>query len=202
MSVFGKRQSTNGPGHDGGPKSGFYAKPGKPGLDVHHDPMDARKGDKPGSPAHEQYGHRGHPTGAVVYGETVRAPGALDIQPRQGAAKRLDPVAPHSSSTARQLAGSGRGGMGHGSAVLSGGEVVATNAAAVPPVPAHRRGFNSPAAPSVPITHAYGTMTPKIREAAPVKAGMRSRTGPLARSLTDSTPHSILGRAIIDEAKR
>ena len=111
MSVAGKRQSTNGPGHDGAPKSGFYAKPGK-GLDVHHDPMDARKGDKPGSPAHVQ-GHRGHPTGAVVYGETVRAPGAFDIQPRQGAAKRLDPVAPHISSTARQLAGVNVGGMGH-----------------------------------------------------------------------------------------
>jgi hypothetical protein len=45
MSVAGKRQSTIGPGHGGGPKKGFYAKPGDPGLDVHHDPMDARRGD-------------------------------------------------------------------------------------------------------------------------------------------------------------
>jgi hypothetical protein len=45
MSVAGSRKSTIGPGHDGGPKDGFLAEPGEPGLSVHHDPNDARVGD-------------------------------------------------------------------------------------------------------------------------------------------------------------
>ena len=35
MSVAGKTKSTIGPGHDGGPKPGFYAKPGEAGLVSH-----------------------------------------------------------------------------------------------------------------------------------------------------------------------
>jgi hypothetical protein len=35
MSVAGSRKSTIGPGHDGGPKAGFYAAPGEAGLTSH-----------------------------------------------------------------------------------------------------------------------------------------------------------------------
>jgi hypothetical protein len=45
MSVAGSRKSTIGPGHDGGPKDGFLAEPGEPGLSVHHDANKARVGD-------------------------------------------------------------------------------------------------------------------------------------------------------------
>jgi len=183
MSVAGKRQSTIGPSHTGGPKSGFYAKPGTPGLDVHHDPMDARKGD---------HGVKGNLA-------------------RDGAAKRLDPVAPHSSTTVRQLAGVGVGGMAHGSAVVSGGgEVVATSAAAVPPVPASRRGFNSPAVPHVALTHAYGSGVPKVRNGAPAHSGTRSRNADAVGGAAAGVNHAraqrtdlpALGRAILDEAAR
>ena len=33
-----RKGSTIGPAHDGGPKKGFFAPKGKPGLDVHHGP--------------------------------------------------------------------------------------------------------------------------------------------------------------------
>jgi len=51
----------------------------------------------------------------------------------------------------------------------------------------------------VPTAHAYGGQVPKIRNAAPIKSGMRSRQGGLARSLDDPTLHE-LGRCIMDEA--
>ena len=101
-----------------------------------------------------------------------------------------------------------------GSAVGSGGEVVATSAAAVPPVPAHRSGFNSPAVPHVPITHAYGTGQPKVRDGAPAHSGTRSRNNDFvgggvvvkgvsvnhARAAKPDLP--ALGRAILDRSKR
>jgi hypothetical protein len=98
--------------------------------------------------------------------------------------------------------------MNHGSAVLSGGEVVATNAAAVPPVPAHRARFNSPEAsqPGKPLTHAYGSGVPKVRDGAPAHSGTRSRNndalggGTVVKGV--SVNHARLGRAIMDEAKR
>ena len=38
MSVYAKKQSTLGPGHDGGFKDGFLAKSGEAGLVTHHGP--------------------------------------------------------------------------------------------------------------------------------------------------------------------
>jgi hypothetical protein len=69
-----------------------------------------------------------------------------------GRGKHVHPIKPHGSSTARQLAGVNRGGMGH----ATGGEPIASSAPVVP--------------------HAYGYQIPKTRDAAPIKSGMRSRT--------------------------
>ena len=192
------KRNTTGIGRDG--RSNAFAKPGERTFVAHHNPMDARQGDKPGEPAHA-LGHRGHPVGAVVGGETVRAPGALDIQPRQGAPKALHPVPYHVSTTARQIAGSGRGGMGHPGAVVDGGQVTTFAAAA-------------------PMADHYGGSLPKSRPDVSVTPGMRDRIDdPLHgsnvhahRPMTDQVAaheahanarHDVkkqLGRAIFDEA--
>jgi hypothetical protein len=65
------------------------------------------------------------------------------------AGKHVHAILPHGSSTAAQIAGAGAGGRGHAT-VYDGGQ------------------------PGLP--HAYGTGVPKVRNAAPVKEGMRSRT--------------------------
>jgi hypothetical protein len=138
MSVAGKTKSTIGPSHTGGPKDGFFTKPGERGLTTHHDSRAARQYDAPGEPAHEKHGHRGHPVGDVVNGKIVHAPGALDIQPRAGKPKELPPVPYHVSTTARQIAAAGRGGMGHpGAAVTDGGQTITTSAAAAPMLDAY-----------------------------------------------------------------
>jgi hypothetical protein len=193
-------RSKIGVGHDG--RSNAFAKPGERTLATHHNPMDARQGDKPGEPAH-RLGHRGHPIGGVVKGETVRAPGALDIQPRQGAPKALHPVPYHVSTTVRQIAGSGRGGMGHPSASVSdGGEKITTSAAAAP------------------LEHAYGGALPKSRPNVFITPGMRDRRNdavhggspysglPLNQQTAAHDAHANgrhdankqIGRAIFDEA--
>jgi hypothetical protein len=193
------KRNTTSIGRDGS-RSNAFAKPGERTLATHHNPMDARQGDKPGEPAHA-LGHRGHPIGGVVGGETVRAPGALDIQPRQGAPKALHPVPYHVSTTARQIAGSGRGGMGHPAAVVDGGQVTTFAAAA-------------------PMADHYGGSLPKSRPDVSVKSGMRDRrndpmhgSNPYSRlplvqqaSAHDehaNTRHDVnkqIGRAIFDEA--
>jgi len=91
-----------------------------------------------------------------------------------GRGKHVHPIKPHGSSTARQLAGVNRGGMGH----ATGGESIAPSAAAV--------------------SHAYGDQIPKTRDAAPIKSGMRSSQGGIARSLDDATLYD-LGAAIKNE---
>jgi hypothetical protein len=83
MSVVGKRQSTIGPGHDGGPKPGFLAEPGEPALGIHHDASTARVGDDMSA----------HPSIA-----------------RRAGAKRLAPVSLHNSATEQQQKMTG---MGH-----------------------------------------------------------------------------------------
>lgn len=83
----------------------------------------------------------------------------------------------HGGMTERQVAMAGVGGMGHG-VMLDGGE---------------------PSAAAAPLAHAYGGQVPKVRDAAPAKPGMRSRTGGIARSLDDNTL-TDLGRAIKDQA--
>jgi hypothetical protein len=117
-------------GHDG--RSRAFAKAGERTLAIHHDPNIARQGDLPDATAHERHGHRGHPVGAVVAGKTVRAPGALDIQPRSGAPKALHPVSLHNSTTPRQIAGMNAGGMAHPTALVDGGQTIADSAVASP----------------------------------------------------------------------
>lgn len=124
-----KGTSTIGPGHDG--RSRAFAKPGEPSLAVHHDPQAARIGDNPDATAHA-LGHRGHATAAVVNGKTVRAPGAIDVQPRAGAPKAMHPVSVHNGMHSRQIAGMNAGGMSHPTALVDGGQTIANSAAASP----------------------------------------------------------------------
>jgi hypothetical protein len=90
-----KKQSTIGPGHDGKPKSGFFAKPGESGLEVHHTPAFT-------SGMKRQNVARGHV--------------ALD-----GAPKRHLDVSVHSGMTRNQRDTAGLGGIAHG-AVVDGGQ--------------------------------------------------------------------------------
>jgi hypothetical protein len=138
---------TAGVGRDG--KSNAFARKGERTLAVHHDPNNARQHDKPGGPAH-LLGHRGHPLGTVVNGKTVRAPGALDIQPRVGKPKAMHPVAPHSGMHPRAIAGAGIGGQGHATATIDdGGQTVVSSAAAAPL--AHAYGGGIPKAAFAPV---------------------------------------------------
>lgn len=138
---------TIGVGHDG--KSRAFAQPGERTLAIHHAPGEARQHDKPDATAHA-LGHRGHPTATVVAGKTIRDPRALDIQPRAGAPKAMHPVAPHVSTTPRQLAAAGKGGLGHATAaVTDGGQTIATSAAAAP------------------LRHAYGSIEKRRPDAKP-----------------------------------
>lgn len=172
MSIAGKRKSTFGPGHDGARKPESIAQPGQEAR-IDHTPNNMNG----------------------------RHSGLSDIA-RNGAPKQHIPVPVHGGMHSRQIAGAGFGGMAHGTAVVSGGQTIPNSAAAVPPVPPHRAGFNSAPMPNKPITHAYGSGAPKVRGPAPTKPGMARKQGDIARSLNDSTPHSILGRALLDEAKR
>jgi hypothetical protein len=90
-----------------------------------------------------------------------------------------DGVAIHPGMTSLQKGGAGAGGMGHGTAVISGGQTIASSAAAAP------------------LAHAYsGAPDLKTGKAVPVSFGQRSR-GPTP----DSQMHE-LGRKIFDEALR
>lgn len=93
---------------------------------------------------------------------------------RAGAPKRLADTSINSGMTDRQRAGVSIGGMGNATPLADGG--------------------------NAPLAHAYGTGIPKVRAAAPIKEGMRSRQGPLAKSLTDATPFDICGKMLLDEA--
>lgn len=85
------RRSTIGPGHDGGPKPGFFARPGSPGLLVHHDGNVARRAD------------------AGQHSDMARA----------GAPKRLDVVSPHNGMVTQTKAGATALGGDHKSAIDS-----------------------------------------------------------------------------------
>jgi hypothetical protein len=86
--------SVHGPDSHGGFKKGFLAnEDGSDALHTHHRP--ARQHDMPDATAHDYAGHRGHPVGAVVNGKIVRAPGAVDIQPRGGKPKAHLNVSEH-----------------------------------------------------------------------------------------------------------
>ena len=78
---------------------------------------------------------------------------------RNGAAKKLHPVSLHNSATPHQIAGVDAGGQGHAVAVVDGGVKLTSSSAAAP------------------LANAYGGMVPKVREAAPIKPGMKSQQG-------------------------
>jgi hypothetical protein len=178
-----------GVGLDG--KSNAFARGNEKRLAVHH--TNDRSMDKPGDPAHV-LGHRGHPTAHVADGKTVRATGALDIQPRQGASKALHPVALHGSMTDMQRAGAGIGGMGHSTSALSdGGTKLTVNAAAAP------------------MADHYGGALPKSQPDTQVTWGNRHRNNDPLHGATDTARSQIeagalhdsnkqTGRAILDEA--
>jgi hypothetical protein len=148
--------------HTGARPDGFFTKPGDRGLTTAHDPSIARSFDKPGEPAHERHGHRGHPIGGVTEGKTFRAPGAIDIQPRQGRAKESLPVPYHANVTSRQIAAAGKGGMGHpGASVTDGGQTITTSAAAAPlenayGLPLSRKFRPAPVSDAFKTAPAYG----------------------------------------------
>jgi hypothetical protein len=92
---------------------------------------------------------------------------------RAGGKPKVSVVQVHGGMTRQQSDAAGLGGMGHATAVIDGGQKLATDA------------------PAAPLQHAYGSQIPKVRSAAPVKPGMRSRTA----------PHDpALGAAILAEA--
>lgn len=98
-----------------------------------------------------------------------------------GRGKDVYPIKVHGGMTDRQVAGAAVGGMGHATATVDGGQTITTSAAAAP------------------LAHAYGSMLPKVRDAAPVMPGMRPQHG---GSLDNPTTLRALGRVILDEAKR
>jgi hypothetical protein len=128
--------------------------------------------------------HNGHrtpdstiaPALSVSHGLTAGKPFRAGPTPniaRDARGKHVHAILPHGSSTPAQIAGAGRGGMGH-----------ATVFDCVQPG----------------LPHAYGSGAPKVRNAAPINPGTRSRQGGLARSLTDPTLHE-LGYAIKNEPR-
>jgi hypothetical protein len=160
-------------------KSRAFAQPGEKTLAVHHDPGLARQHDKPDATAH-LLGHRGHPTATVVDGKTVRDPRVLDIQPRAGAPKALHPVAPHVSTTPRQLAAAGKGGMGHGTAaVTDGGQTITTDAAAAP------------------MQDHYGGALPKNHQPAKPSWGV---PGGMGQGVDHDAAHKIAVEALVNSA--
>ncbi len=118
-----------------------------------------------------------HDPNAARAGDVGLAPHFM----KPAARKALHPVAVHNGMHPRQIAAAGIGGMAHATGYVDeGGTAIPNSAAAVP--------------------HAYGNGIPKVREAAPPAWNNKSRTGPIAKSLTDPTPHSI-GQCLMDAAK-
>ena len=85
-----KGKSTLGPDHDGGPKDGFLAEPGEPGLAVHHS---------------------SHSAAALQSGPDAH--GGKPNLARDGKAKAVHGVPLHSGMTGAQAFGAYRGGLGH-----------------------------------------------------------------------------------------
>ena len=77
---------------------------------------------------------------------------------RAGGKPKVSVVQVHGGMTRQQTDAAGIGGMGHATAVVDGGEKLATDA------------------PAAPLQHAYGNVL-KTRPAAQVVPGMRSRHG-------------------------
>jgi hypothetical protein len=77
---------------------------------------------------------------------------------RAGGRPKVSVVQVHGGMTKQQSDAAGFGGQGHATAVVDGGQKLATDA------------------PAAPLQHAYGGGIPKVRPAAQVVPGMRSRT--------------------------
>jgi hypothetical protein len=132
---------------------------------------------KPGEPTLGVH-HFSHGNGEHVVGHAVKGNIARD-----GKGKAVHAVAIHNGMKRQQIETAGVGGMGHPTSVIDGGQSVSASSAAAP------------------LAHAYGGGVPKVRGAAPVKPGMRSRIGAPARSLDDATPHDIRGAMLLDQRK-
>jgi hypothetical protein len=94
---------------------------------------------------------------------------------RAGGKPKRTVVQVHGAMTRQQSDAAGFGGQGHATAVVDGGQKLATDA------------------PAAPLEHAYGGGIPKVRTAAPIKPGMRSRTE------RDDLRAAIMGEAMGDE---
>lgn len=94
---------------------------------------------------------------------------------RSGGRPKVSVVQVHGGMTKSQSDAAGIGGMGHATAVVSGGQKLTTDAGAAP------------------LAHAYGGQIPKTRTAAPIKPGMRSRTE------RDDLRAAIMGEAMGDK---
>lgn len=126
--------------------------------------------------------HRSHGAGEHVTGHSV--PGSI---PRDGAPKNINPTPVHGGMVKQTKSGPLAFGAAHAAAIdaLSGREVVP--------------GKDGSVASAMPLT-----APPVAKNFGPVATspGMRRVTGPVAKSLTDATPHDIRGVMLLDEAKR
>jgi hypothetical protein len=95
---------------------------------------------------------------------------------RAGGKPKVSVVQVHGGMTRQQTDAAGIGGMGHATAVVDGGQKLTTDA------------------PAAPLQHAYGTGIPKVRNAAPNKPGMKSRTA------QDDLRAAIMGEAMGDKS--
>jgi hypothetical protein len=118
--------------------------------------------------AHNAFARKGEATLAIHHdpGQARRGDMPGEGLARNGAPKKLHPVSLHNSATPHQIAGVDAGGQGHAVAVVDGGVKFTSSSAAAP------------------LASAYGGVL-KVREAAPVKPGMRRQQGAAARSLKE-----------------
>jgi hypothetical protein len=171
MSVAGKRVSTIGPGHDGAPKPGFY---GKAGDTVSH----------PHSVANAARGMEAQQHTTATLG--------VPPKPKRSGVENV-PI--HSGMTKQTKSGPLAFGGDHASAIdsLSGREVVPGKVKA-------RAGYDN----GVNVSTAHPLTAPPVAKnygRVATAWNNKSRTGPIARSLDDATPHDICGQMLLDEAK-
>jgi hypothetical protein len=94
---------------------------------------------------------------------------------RAGGKPKVSVVQVHGGMTRQQTDAAGIGGQGHATAVVDGGCKLTTDA------------------PAAPLANAYGGI-PKVRNAAPIKPEMRSRTA------QDDLRAAIMGEAMGDKS--
>jgi hypothetical protein len=107
---------------------------------------------------HLSHGMGDHVTGHAVKGNIAR----------DGAPKKVTGIAVHPGMTRQQQDGAGVGGMGHAAATISGGQTIASSAAAAP------------------LAHSYGAAPDlKTGKVVPPSFGQRSRTNEDTESHAD-----------------